>query len=138
MSGKKNFLFAVTMSVFCLVCSCSTLPEGDVPPSLVGEIPPEQESLSQKDAEAAMCGAIVRTLVRLGHSSERTPLAFTIASSPQRTEFVSLLTGTNMILFSRTDSAKYLVDSKLKDGAWTLQLTKKDGTILLAKTVRYH
>ena len=138
MSGKKNFLFAATLSVLCLACGCSSLPEGEVPPSLVGETPPEQESLSQKDAEAAMCGAIVRTLVRLGHSSERTPLAFTIASSPQRTEFVSLLTGTNMILFSRADSSKYLVDSRLKDGVWTLQLTKKDGSILLAKTVKYH
>ena len=138
MSVKKRFSLAGCLAAVLFSAGCTAaLPDGEVPESLVGEHIPERKILSQKDAEAAMCGAIVRALVRLGHASERTPLSFTVSSSPQRTEFVSLLTGTNMIWFCGADSAKYLVESKLEDGVWSLRLTKKDGSVILSKTVSY-
>lgn len=138
MSGKITFAITGPLAAVCILCGCSSLPDGEVPPSLVGETVRAEEDLLQKDAEAAMCGAVVRSFVRLGHGSDRTPLAFTKDSSPQRKEFVSLLTGTNMIWFCGEDSAKYLLDSKLEDGIWTLKMLKKDGTVIFSKTVRYH
>lgn len=118
-------------------CSWLFLPDGEVPDSLTGQEVPE-EVISQDKAEAAMCGAIVRTLVRLGHSSERTAIAFSKDSTLQRTHFVSLLTGTDMVWFCGEDSAKYLLESKISEGNWNIVLKKKDGTVLLNKALKFH
>ena len=123
--------------LFLLFGCVGTLPEGVVPESLVGNQPVSDGTVSFKDAEAAMCGAVVRTLVRLGHSAERTPIAFTQDSPPQDPAFVTLLTGTDMILVCGEASAKYLMASKTENGIWELSLQKKDGTVLMKKSIRF-
>ncbi len=129
-------------SVFLLglvfLCGCTGLPEGEVPESLVGsQNGNETGSMTINDAEAAMSGAIVRTLVRIGHSADRTPMAFTENSTPQSSSFVKLLHGTDMVQIGKAASASYLIESRQEKGTWTLRILKKDGTILLKKTVKY-
>ena len=133
--------FYLILTVICLICSGCTsgLPEGEVPGSLVGEQATGTEDgvMELRTAEAAMCGAIVRTLIQRGYSPERVPIAFTISSAGNQRNFVELMTGTDLIRICGDYEAKYLLDSKLENGSWNLKLIKKDGTILLKKHIRY-
>jgi hypothetical protein len=128
--------FAVLISGGCV----SGLPEGEVPDSLVGDqkiMTAEENAVELHTAEAAMCGAIVRVLIQRGYSPERIPVAFTMTSSGGQGNFVDLMTGTDMIRICGNYEAKYLLDSKLENGVWTLKLMKKDGSILMQKIIRY-
>ena len=122
-----------------LLCGCmGTLPEGEVPESLVGtQMTDDSDSVPLKDAEASMSGAIVRALVRSGHSSERVPMAFTENSQIQNGSFVQLLHGTGMIRIGKPAFAVYFIESQMKNGVWNLRLLKKDGTVMMKKTVKY-
>lgn len=131
-------IFTLSVLTLCGGCRSWGIPEGDVPDSLVGPSETEDTDLMElKDAEAAMCGAIVRTMIRNGHVSERVPLAFTLMSTEPQESFVSLLTGTDLIWICGEDSAKYLLDSKMEKNVWYLRLKKKDGTVLMEKTLKH-
>ena len=134
---KRMFAMCAAAVLFS---GCSWgLPEGEVPESLIGENHKltENTAMELNDAEAAMCGAVVRVLIRKGHVSERTPIAFTLTSTAPQESFVSLLTGTDLIWVCGVDSAKYLLDSKVSEGEWHLRMLKKDGTVLLEKRLKY-
>lgn len=135
-NAARIAIFSVGL-MFCSGCIWS-LPEGDVPKTLVGEENKKikDDSLPLKDAEAAMSGAIIRTMIRKGHSSKQVPLAFHSAEN-QHSSFRKLLESTGMIRFSKQDSALYLIESQIKNGIWKLRLVKKDGTVILSKTVKY-
>ena len=115
------------------------VPEGEVPPDLVGEqnTKPPEDSVPLKDAEAAMSGAIVRTLIRNGHSTDTVPMAFHITSSKQNQTFLELLSSTGMVRIVKPEAALYLIDSYQKNGVWELRVLKKNGTVLLKKMVKY-
>ena len=42
-----------------------------------------------------------------------------------------------MVQIGKAASASYLIESRQEKGTWTLRILKKDGTILLKKTVKY-
>ena len=131
------FLFAgVFLSTGCLWF----LPEGEVPPNLVGEqnTKVDTDALPLKDAEAAMSGAIVRTLIRNGFSTQQVPMAFTETSTQTAHTFKNLLYSTGMIRVVRSKSAAvFLIYSRQENGVWVLRILKPDGTVVMKKTVKY-
>ena len=133
-------LFLILLTGLFLSSGCIWfVPEGDVPPNLVGEqnTKPPEDAVPLKDAEAAMSGAIVRTLIRNGFSAEQVPVAFSKSSTNQYRSFIQLLHSTGMIRFVRPENAVFIIDSRLENGVWNLQLLKKNGTPALKKTVKY-
>ena len=91
-----------------------------------------------KDAEAAMSGAIVRTLIRNGFSTQQVPMAFTETSTQTAHTFQNLLYSTGMIRVVRSKSAAvFLIYSRQENGVWVLRILKPDGTIVMKKTVKY-
>ena len=139
---KKNYIvFLFLIAGLFLTSGCLWfLPEGEVPPNLVGEqnTQAEPDAVPLKDAEAAMSGAIVRTFIRNGFSTRQVPVIFTATSSKQNRSFVNLLYSTGMIQFvSSSRTADFLIDSRLEKGVWVLRLVKPDGTVVMKKMVKY-
>lgn len=137
---KKSYFFflILTAGLFCSTGCLWILPDGEVPPDLVGEQNVKSEdSVPLKDAEAAMCGAIVRSLIRNGHSAEVVPVAFHVTSTKQSQNFLNLLYSTGMIRVVKMENAVFLIDSFLKNGVWELRLLRKNGSVVMKKTVRY-
>lgn len=131
-------LFILTAGMLCSTGCLWVLPDGEVPPDLVGTQNTEkEESVPLNDAEAAMSGAIVRTLIRNGHSAESVPMAFHVTSTKQNRTFLNLLHSTGMVRIVKPDAALYLIDSYQKNGVWELRVLKKNGAVLLKKTVKY-
>ena len=83
------------------------------------------------------CGAIVRSLIRNGHSAEVVPVAFHVTSTKQSQNFLNLLYSTGMIRVVKMENAVFLIDSFLKNGVWELRLLRKNGSVVMKKTVRY-
>ena len=141
MVKKSYIVFLFLIAGLFLTSGCLWfLPEGEVPPNLVGEqnTQAEPDAVPLKDAEAAMSGAIVRTFIRNGLSTRQIPVIFTATSSKQNRSFVNLLYSTGMIQFiSSSRTADFLIDSRLEKGVWVLRLVKPDGTVVMKKTVKY-
>ena len=141
MVKKSYIVFLFLIAGLFLTSGCLWfLPEGEVPPNLVGEqnTQAEPDAVPLKDAEAAMSGAIVRTFIRNGLSTRQVPVIFTATSSKQNRSFVNLLYSTGMIQFvSSSRTADFLIDSRLEKGVWVLRLVKPDGTVVMKKTVKY-
>ena len=140
---KKSYIaFAFLFTTLFLSTGCIWfLPEGDVPPNLVGEqnTKIESDTVPLKDAEAAMSGAVVRALIRNGYSTQQVPMVFAKTSTPQNRSFVNLLFSTGMVWFTNSKSnAVFLLDSRLQNGVWELRMLKPNGEITLKKTVKYH
>ena len=139
---KKSYVIVLFLIVgLFLTSGCLWfLPEGEVPPNLVGEqnTQAEPDAVPLKDAEAAMSGAIVRTFIRNGLSAQQVPVAFTETSTQQNRSFVNLLYSTGMIkIVPSSRTAVFLIDSRLEKGVWVLRLVKPDGTVTMKKTVKY-
>ena len=141
MVQKNYIIFLFLITGLFLTSGCLWfLPEGEVPPNLVGEQNTQAapDAVPLKDAEAAMSGAIVRTFIRNGLSTQQIPVAFTETSTKQNSSFVSLLYSTGMIyIVPSSRTAVFLIDSRLDKGVWTLRLVKPDGTVVMKKTVKY-
>ena len=141
MVKKSYIVFLFLIAGLFLTSGCLWfLPEGEVPPNLVGEQNTQAapDAVPLKDAEAAMSGAIVRTFIRNGLSTRQVPVIFTATSSKQNRSFVNLLYSTGMIQFvSSSRTADFLIDSRLEKGVWVLRLVKPDGTVVMKKTVKY-
>ena len=141
MVKKSYIVFLFLIAGLFLSSGCLWfLPEGEVPPNLVGEqnTQAEPDAVPLKDAEAAMSGAIVRTFIRNGLSTRQVPVIFTATSSKQNRSFVNLLYSTGMIQFvSSSRTADFLIDSRLEKGVWVLRLVKPDGTVVMKKMVKY-
>ena len=141
MVKKSYIVFLFLIAGLFLTSGCLWfLPEGEVPPNLVGEqnTQAEPDAVPLKDAEAAMSGAIVRTFIRNGFSTRQVPVIFTATSSKQNRSFVNLLYSTGMIQFvSSSRTADFLIDSRLEKGVWVLRLVKPDGTVVMKKMVKY-
>ena len=136
----KFSLFLILLTGLLLSSGCIWfVPEGEVPSELVGEqnTKPPEETVPLKEAEAAMSGAIVRTLIRNGHSTDSVPMAFHVTSTKQNRTFLNLLHSTGMVRIVKPDAALYLIDSYQKNGVWELRVLKKNGAVILKKTVKY-
>jgi hypothetical protein len=142
MVQKNYIIFLFLLAGLFLTSGCLWfLPEGEVPPNLVGEQNTQAapDAVPLKDAEAAMSGAIVRTFIRNGLSTQQVPVAFTETSTKQNPSFVNLLYSTGMIcIVPSSRTAVFLIDSRLDKGVWVLRLVKPDGTVVMKKTVKYH
>ena len=141
MTKTRYIIFLFLIAGVFLTSGCLWfLPEGEVPPNLVGEQNTQAapDAVPLKDAEAAMSGAIVRTFIRNGLSTQQVPVAFTETSTQQNRSFVNLLYSTGMIQFTHSSrTAVFLIDSRLEKGVWVLRLVKPDGTVVMKKTVKY-
>ena len=137
---KSYFIFFLFLAgLLCSTGCLWILPDGDVPPNLVGDgNTGNEDTVPLKDAEAAMSGAVVRTLIRNGYSTAAVPVAFHVTSTKPDQTFLKLLQSTGMIRIVKPDTAFLQIRSRQKNGIWELELLKNNGAVIMKKTVKYH